>query len=65
MSDFFLLFGALALGLERWTEVWMNLAKTAFGEPKEGQNLHQVGYRALALFIGVGSEDQPLEPKRG
>jgi hypothetical protein len=44
---------ALALVIERWTEIWMNTVKARFGEPPPGQNSQQIIYRETALTIGV------------
>lgn len=55
MSDTLILFGALALAVERWTELWMNALKAIGGEPPEGQNFKQFSYRAIALLISSAS----------
>ena len=55
MSDALILMGALALGVERWTELWMNAIKALFGEPPQGQNLNQFVYRLVAMAIGIVS----------
>ncbi len=55
MSEGLILLGALALGLERWTELWMNAIKTWGGRAEEGDNLKRFGYRVVAIAISVGS----------
>lgn len=65
MNESLLLLGAIAVGVERSTEVFMNIVKSVVGEPKEtaaekgekdtsGQNPHQVLLRVVAFGIAAG-----------
>lgn len=55
MPDTLILFGALAIGIERWTEIWMNLMKPMMGTVPETENGKQWWLRFVAMTIGVSS----------
>ena len=53
MTDVAILLGALAIGVERWTEVWMNLLRSVWASPPDGQNYRQTLQRAAAILVGI------------
>jgi len=55
MSEALLIFSILALVIERWLEIWMNILKGWWGEPPQGQNAKQATFRLIALGLGVVS----------
>jgi len=53
MSDSMILLGAIAIGVERWTELWMNLLKMWFPSLKTSDEIQRIILRGSALTFGI------------